>query len=115
MKGIESQAIEYAEALIDIADVPGMPTGATAADIVKKACNRWANGIHTCSDRCTRERCVERRKMKAMREALEAADECLALIEDVGHGAHMDNVTVAREIVARALDSENANMEAPNA
>lgn len=79
-----------------------------SAEIVKKARDRWANGIHTCHDHCTRERCVERRKIKAMREALEAADECLALIEDVGHGAHMDNVTVARGIVARAiLDSPN--------
>ena len=71
MKDIESQAIEYAEALNDIADVLDMPTGATAADIVRTARNRWATGIHTCSDNCTRERCVERRKMKAMREALE--------------------------------------------
>jgi hypothetical protein len=36
-------------------------------------------------------------------EALEASDECLALIEDVGHGAHMDNVTVTRKIVTDAL------------
>lgn len=110
MKGIESQAIEYAEALNDIADVLDMPIGATSAEIVKKARNRWANGIHTCHDGCSRERCVERRKMKAMREALEAADECLALIKDVGHGAHMDNVTVARGIVSRALDSENTEI-----
>ncbi|MFO0201961.1 MAG: hypothetical protein ACK528_02415 [Alphaproteobacteria bacterium] len=71
MKDIESQAIEYAEALSDIADVLNMPTGATAADIVKKARNRWASGIHTCHDKCTRERCVERRKMKTMQYALE--------------------------------------------
>ena len=36
-------------------------------------------------------------------EALEAADECLALIEDVGHGAMSDNVTAARRIVLQAL------------
>ena len=36
-----------------------------------------------------------------------AADECLALIEDVGHGAMSDNVTVARGIVLAAL-SQNA-------
>lgn len=36
-------------------------------------------------------------------EALEAADECLALIEDVGHGAMSENVTVARKIVLSAL------------
>lgn len=107
MKDIESQAIEYAEALNDIADVLDMPTGATAAEIAERARNRWANGIHTCHDHCTRERCVERRRMKAMREALEAADECLALIEDVGHGAITDNVSVARGMVLRALDSEN--------
>ena len=107
MKDIESQAMEYAEALNDIADVLNMPTGATAAEIVQKARDRWANGIHTCHERCTRERCVERRKLKAMREALKAADECLALIEDVGHGAMMGNVSVTRGIVLRALDSEN--------
>lgn len=37
------------------------------------------------------------------REALEAADECLALIEDVGHGVMAENVTVARKIVLNAL------------
>lgn len=36
-------------------------------------------------------------------EALEASDECLALIEDVGHGAHMNNVSVARGSVQQAL------------
>lgn len=36
-------------------------------------------------------------------EALEASDECLALIEDVGHGAHMNNVSVARGYVQEAL------------
>jgi hypothetical protein len=41
-------------------------------------------------------------------DALEAADECLALIEDVGHGAMMDNVTVARRIVLSAISSPNA-------
>ena len=42
-------------------------------------------------------------------EALEAADECLALIEDVGHGAHMDNVTVARGIITKAMSLDPAN------
>jgi hypothetical protein len=42
-------------------------------------------------------------------DALEAADECLALIEDVGHGAMSDNVTVARGIVLAAL-SQNDEM-----
>lgn len=45
---------------------------------------------------------------RAMREALEAADECLALIEDVGHGAMMDDVTVARRMVLSAISSANA-------
>lgn len=39
----------------------------------------------------------------ACKEALEVADECLALIEDVGHGAHMDNVTAARVKIQAAL------------
>jgi hypothetical protein len=42
-----------------------------------------------------------------MLEALEAADECLALIEDVGHGAMMDNVAVARRMVLSAISSAN--------
>ena len=71
MKDIESQAIEYAEALNDIADALDIPTGAKSAEIVQAARNRWANGIHTCHDKCSRERCVERRKMRSMREALE--------------------------------------------
>jgi hypothetical protein len=71
MKDIESQAIEYAEALNDIADALDIPTGAKSAEIVQAARNRWATGIHTCHDKCSRERCVERRKMRLMREALE--------------------------------------------
>ena len=35
--------------------------------------------------------------------ALEASDECLSLIEDVGHGAHMNNVSVARGAVQQAI------------
>jgi len=35
--------------------------------------------------------------------ALEAADECLALMEDVGHGPHMDKVTATRTIVLDAI------------
>ena len=46
-------------------------------------------------------------QLNVQREALEVADECLALIEDVGHGAMSDNVTVARGIVLAAL-SQNA-------
>ena len=62
MKDIESPAtgyaaMEYAEALNDIADVLEMPTGATAAEIVKAARNRWASGIHTYHERYHREKC----------------------------------------------------------
>lgn len=42
------------------------------------------------------------------REALECADECLALIEDVGHGAMSDNVTVARKIVQESIYSASS-------
>lgn len=55
----------------------------------------WKSAMEFC-------RTLERR-LNAQREALEAADECLALIEDVGHGAMSDNVTVARSIVLAAL------------
>ena len=66
--------------------------------------------------RITREKCgigdrhvmrEKNREITRLREALEAADECLALIEDVGHGALMDNVTVARGIVTKALCPAN--------
>lgn len=57
-----------------------------------------------------RERDAARAELAAMTalvnrlaEALEASDECLALIEDVGHGAHMNNVSVARGYVQEAL------------
>jgi hypothetical protein len=42
-------------------------------------------------------------RLNVQRVALEAADECLSFIEDVGHGAMSDNVTVARGIVLAAL------------
>lgn len=42
-------------------------------------------------------------RLNMQKAALVAADECLALIEDVGHGAMSDNVTVARSIVLAAL------------
>jgi hypothetical protein len=48
-------------------------------------------------------------RLNVQREALEAADECLALIEDVGHGACMDNVTVARGIITKAMSLDPAN------
>jgi hypothetical protein len=54
-----------------------------------------------------------RQKTAHLIEALEAADECLALIEDVGHGSMMDNVTVARRIVQSAISSANAIAVAP--
>jgi len=61
----------------------------------------WKSAMEFC-------RTLERR-LNAQREALEAADECLALIEDVGHGAMSDNVTVARGIVLAAL-SQNKEL-----
>lgn len=45
--------------------------------------------------------------LNQQREALEVADECLALIEDVGHGAMSENVTVARKIVQQAICLSN--------
>jgi len=46
-------------------------------------------------------------RLNVQREALEAADECLALIEDAGHGSMADNVTVARCIVLAALSQND--------
>lgn len=46
---------------------------------------------------------------QSIKEALEVADECLALIEDVGHGAHVENVTAARGVIERALILANKN------
>ena len=39
------------------------------------------------------------------RNALEVADESLALIEDVGHGAMSDNVTCARGVIDDVLSN----------
>ncbi len=52
------------------------------------------------------------RELNTCRQALEAADECLSLIEDAGHGAMSDNVTVARGIVLAAL-SQNRQAQQP--
>lgn len=55
----------------------------------------WKSAMEFC-------RTLERR-LNMQLEALEVADECLALIEDVGHGAMSDNVTSARGIVLTAI------------
>ena len=51
-------------------------------------------------------------RLNVQREALEAADECLALIEDVGHGTMSDNVTIARGIVLAALSRNDPALRA---
>lgn len=56
---------------------------------------------------------IARQKTAHLVEALEAADECLSLIEDVGHGLMMDNVTVARRIVLSAISSANTSLDHP--
>lgn len=56
---------------------------------------------------------IASQKTRHLVEALEAADECLSLIEDVGHGAMMDNVTVARRIVLSAISSANPSSDHP--
>ena len=43
--------------------------------------------------------------------ALEAAAECLALVEDVGHGAHPHNVEVARKLVREAISGANTDVD----
>jgi hypothetical protein len=45
-------------------------------------------------------------EISTLREALEVADETLALIEDVGHGALSENVTAARRVIIDALSPE---------
>lgn len=52
-------------------------------------------------------------RLNVQKEALEAADECLALIEDVGHGAMVENVTTARSIVLAALAQPMTNTQTP--
>ena len=112
MKDIESQAIEYAEALNDIADVLDMPTGATAAEIVERARNRWANGLHTCHERCTRERCVERRKLKTMREAL---DFVKMLLETVKGGGKVVTFNDGDIYTMERILEENSQAHPPKA
>lgn len=76
-----------AGSVANVANTPVTEAFARTAD--------WSSAMEFC-------RTLERR-LNVQREALEAADECLALIEDVGHGAMSDNVTVARGIVLAAL------------
>jgi hypothetical protein len=52
-------------------------------------------------------------EIRRLREALEVADETLALIEDVGHGARMDNVTAARRVILDALGRGGRDHESP--
>ena len=49
--------------------------------------------------------------LNAQREALEAADECLARIEDTEHGAMASKVTVTRGIVLAALKGTQPTRE----
>lgn len=63
-----AKAYEYVEALNDIADFLGLPTGATPRQVVEAAENAWARGLHTCSDYCMREACVLRRELAAERK-----------------------------------------------
>jgi Mg2+/Co2+ transporter CorC len=107
MKDIESQAVEYAEALSDIAEVLGMNTGATSAEIVNKARKRFADGIYKCHDDCARERCIDRHKIKVLRKALEDADECLALIQDKGNGLHSGYIVSVRGVIERSMMYSN--------
>jgi hypothetical protein len=78
----EDMAHEYAEALNNIADMLDMPTGSTPAEIVKMAGNRWARGIHTCHDQCTRQMCVIRRERDVAISALNALRACIIELED---------------------------------
>lgn len=59
----------------------------------------WKSAMEFCR--------ILERLLNMQRDALEAADECLSLIEDVGHGAMSDNVTVTRGIVLSALSQSH--------
>jgi hypothetical protein len=62
-------------------------------------------------------RVAEIRRLQAERDqnrdALEVADETLALIEDVGHGALSENVTAARRVILGALGRGGGDHESP--
>lgn len=71
---------------------------------------KWENGVFPHI--LTQEGAIQKMNQKKIqiqlniqKEALEAADECLSLIEDVSHGAMSHNVTVARRIVLNAITS----------
>jgi hypothetical protein len=83
--------LHFSGSVSNVADTPITEQFARTAD--------WKSAMEFC-------RILERR-LNSQREALEAADECLALIEDVGHGSMADNVTVARGIVLAALSQNN--------
>ena len=96
----ETDAAEH-----DIDEIPAFPF--VSSNFAQRLeCERdEARKIAACS-RCDRLAL----RVAHLSEALEAADERLALIEDVGHGAHVDNVTVARGIIAKAMSLDPANV-----
>jgi hypothetical protein len=51
--------------------------------------------------------CQVEQQRDRLAEALNAADECLSLVEDTGHGCLGENITVTRSIVIKALQSLN--------
>ena len=110
MKSIESQAEEYAEALNDIADVLGMPTGSTSSQIAEAVESRWAAGIHSCGDNCKRTACVLRRERDGYKSAL---DNLASAICQYGGGASMMHPRLTRAIsAARKIIQENDQVEA---
>jgi len=64
---------------------------------------RERNAAQWCHEKCfeDRKRIIKQRDNLA--EALKAADECLALVEDTAHGFSGDAVTVTRSVVSLAL------------
>lgn len=73
--------------IMELADTPIIEAFARAAD--------WQSAMQFCRN-------LEM-VLNQQREALDVADECLALIEEVGHGAMSDNVTAARGVIEKAI------------
>jgi len=90
----------------------GMNVGMHRQPLVWKLRDKYSSDVIQMNAKYSQRLAAAARREHVMRASLEAADECLALIEDVGQGAIMDNVTVARKLVNDALKlSLTANAE----
>lgn len=103
-RSLEDQAVEYAEALNDIAEMLYLPSGSTAAEIVEGVGRRWAHGIHSCGPQCQRTLCVQRREL---REAWHLLNVLQANMRDDGPTWPRVNEWLARNEILRPENAKD--------